>query len=227
MVNDLIITVTMNPAIDKTIELNEPGPVVTGRDIDRLVEKLCCYADSSTIIILAGSIPRGMSKSIYAELTELLKSRGARVIVDGDGELLKSAIEKGPDIIKPNSLEVSEYFNNSEGLKDGDLALKCRQLLNKGIELAVVSQGSEGALFIKKNQSYKAHGLKVKNHSTVGAGDAMVAALAYGYEMDMPIEDIIRLSVAVAAGAVTTLGTKPPSLELVRELMEKVVIENL
>ncbi len=211
----------------RVTELNEPGPTITEKDMDRLNEKLCSYADSSTIFVLAGSVPRGANMDIYGALTEKLKSKGAAVIVDADGELFKRALEKGPDIIKPNNLEIVEYFDSKESLSDKELALKCKDLLNKGIELVVVSQGSEGALFIRGNDAYKAQGLKVKSHSTVGAGDSMVAALAYGYEKDMPIEDIIRLSMAVAAGAVTTLGTKPPSFDLVKELMEKVIIEKL
>lgn len=211
----------------RVTELNEPGPTITAKDMDRLIEKLCGYADSSTMFILAGSVPRGVSKDIYADITVRLKARGAAVIVDADGELFKRAIEQGPDIIKPNNLELDEYFKSSEPLGDRELALKCRLLLNKGIKLAVISQGSKRAIFITENQSYKSSGLKVKSHSTVGAGDAMVAALAYAFEKDMTIEDTIRLSMAVAAGAVTTLGTKAPPLELVKELMKKVLIETI
>ena len=211
----------------RVTELNEPGPTITEKDMDRLNEKLCSYADSSTIFVLAGSVPRGVNMDIYGALTEKLKSKGAAVIVDADGELFKRALEKGPNIIKPNHLEVAEYFNSKEPLTDRELVLKCKKLLNKGIELAAISQGSDGALFIMENEAYKAQGLKVKSHSTVGAGDSMVAALAYARENEMSIKETIRLSMAVAAGAVTTLGTKPPPLELVKELMKAVIIETL
>lgn len=46
----------------------------------------------------------------------------------------------------------------------------------------------------------------------------MVAAMAYGWDRKLPLEDCIRLCMGVSAGAVTTIGTKPPSRELVDEL---------
>lgn len=66
--------------------------------------------------------------------------------------------------------------------------------------------------------------LSVKAHSTVGAGDAMVAALAYAWENKLDREETICLCMAASAGAVTTIGTKPPSKELVEELKTQVVI---
>ena len=63
--------------------------------------------------------------------------------------------------------------------------------------------------------------------STVGAGDAMVAGLALAWDQKLAAEETIRLCMAVSAGAVTTIGTKPPSKELVEELKKQVVIAYL
>ena len=73
----------------------------------------------------------------------------------------------------------------------------------------------------------KCPALSVKAHSTVGAGDAMVAALAYSWDNKLDNEEMTRLCIAASAGAVTTVGTKPPSRELVDTLMEQVIIERI
>lgn len=52
----------------------------------------------------------------------------------------------------------------------------------------------------------------------------MVAALAYAWENKLNREETICLCMAASAGAVTTIGTKPPSKELVEELKTQVVI---
>lgn len=49
----------------------------------------------------------------------------------------------------------------------------------------------------------------------------MVAALAFAWNRGLGNEETVRLCMAAAAGAVTTIGTKPPDKELVGELMEK------
>ena len=53
----------------------------------------------------------------------------------------------------------------------------------------------------------------------------MVAALAYAWDKKYEKEDLVRLCMATSAGAVTTIGTKPPKRELVDELMKQVEIE--
>jgi 1-phosphofructokinase len=84
--------------------------------------------------------------------------------------------------------------------------------------------GSEGALFVKKGFLAECPALSVEAHSTVGAGDAMVAAIAYAWEEDLSEEETIRLCMAASAGAVTTIGTKPPKKELVEYLKTQVKI---
>ncbi len=99
-------------------------------------------------------------------------------------------------------------------------AEKCRE---RGAGMVVVSMGSEGALFVKDGYEAYAPAIPVRAHSTVGAGDAMVAALACAWNQRLGNEETVRLCMAAAAGAVTTVGTKPPKRELVEELMEKVL----
>ena len=101
------------------------------------------------------------------------------------------------------------------------------KLLSNGIELVAISLGKDGALFLTKEEKIKCPGLKVNAHSTVGAGDAMVAALSYGLNSKMELKEAIKLAVATSAGAVTTQGTKPPTKEVVEELKNKVQIISL
>ena len=95
-------------------------------------------------------------------------------------------------------------------------------LLEKGVEIVIISLGSEGAYFISKEHTLYSPGLSVKAHSTVGAGDAMVAAFSYGLDQGYTFEKCAKLSVATSAGAVTTIGTKPPTRELVDDLFAQV-----
>ncbi len=101
------------------------------------------------------------------------------------------------------------------------------KLLEKGIHMVTISLGQMGALFLTKDKKLKCPGLKVEAHSTVGAGDAMVAALAYGLDLGLDLEKCVKLSMAASAGAVTTKGTKPPKKALVDELIGKVEVIQL
>jgi 1-phosphofructokinase len=203
-------------------ELNEPGPVISKDELNQLIEKLIRYANEDTLFIFAGSIPNGIDTSIYKTLIEIVKDKGAKVFLDADGELFVNAIEAKPDIIKPNRHEIEKYFKMDYRADEKELLDMGNELLEKGIRMVTISLGQMGALFITKEQKLRCPGIKVEAHSTVGAGDAMVAALAYGFDKGLSLEKCVKLSMATSAGAVTTKGTKPPKRTLVNELMDTV-----
>ncbi len=211
----------------RVTEFNEPGPQVKGEELEVLTQKLLSYANEEALFVLAGSIPNGIDRTIYQTLTNRLKEKGAKVFVDADGELFIHSLEAGPDIIKPNRLELEEYYHMDYSLDEDELIDMGQSLLEKGIGMITISLGQEGALYITKDQVLKCPGLKVEAHSTVGAGDAMVAALSFSYHQGLPLEECAKLGIAASAGAVTTKGTKPPKRELVDRLLKEAKAEQI
>ena len=200
-------------------ELNEPGFLVSTENIAALKKKLIDYANEETMFVFAGSIPRGVSKDIYKELICAVKGKGAYVLLDADGEVLRNALEAKPNVVKPNKMELIGLLGLKENADIEELVSGAKSIQKKGIENVVVSLGKEGAIFLMGNDSIVCDSLPVKVSSCVGAGDAMVAAFAYAWEKGLEQEETIRLCMATSAGAVTTNGTKPPSKEVVQELM--------
>lgn len=208
-------------------ELNEPGPVISEDQIHALLQKLEDYADDHTLFVLAGSIPAGVDRNIYAEITRLVHKKGAKVLLDADGELFRNSLEAVPDIIKPNRVELEEYAGFDYRASQEELLNLARKIRQKGIGTVAVSMGKSGAMLVKDGYEVRCPALSVKAHSTVGAGDAMVAALAYSWDQGLDDDALTRLCIAASAGAVTTLGTKPPTRELVDQLAEQVIIERI
>lgn len=206
-------------------ELNEPGPLITQQQINQLIEKLEGYAKEGTLVILAGSVPNGVDKQIYADIIRLVHKNGAKVLLDADGELFRNALPAGPDMIKPNRVELEEYAGYDYRASKEELFSLAKELMEQGIETVAVSMGKGGALFVRSGYAVTCPALTVKTHSTVGAGDAMVAALAYAWDKKLANDDMVRLCIATSAGAVTTIGTKPPTRELVDSLIEQVIID--
>lgn len=205
-------------------ELNEPGPEIGEKSLDALMKKLEVYASKDVLFVLSGSVPKGVPANIYAKIIEMVHKQGAKVLLDADGELFEKAILAKPDMIKPNKEELQEFAGLMHPMSKEELKEAAQSFLNKGIHTVAVSMGSEGAAFFKEGFSAHCPALSVKAHSTVGAGDAMVAAMAHGWETQLSVEETIRLCMAASAGAVTTVGTKPPKQEIVEELKTKVKI---
>ncbi|WP_249030025.1 1-phosphofructokinase [Tannockella kyphosi] len=206
-------------------ELNETGLPISKEDIESFTEQLINMCNPGDTVVLAGSVPAGVEKNIYFDLTKLLKSKGMKVVLDADGELFDLGIEAGPSVIKPNKYELCKYFDLSKDISDEEMVEHAKKLLDKGMETIAISLGSRGAIFVRKEKVAYVKGLKIKAHSAVGAGDSMVGAISYAMEQQLNFEDFITLAVATSAGAVMTEGTKAPSIDVVKGLMEQVEIE--
>ena len=205
-------------------ELNEVGNTVSDEDLNAFKNNLLNMTQKDDIVVLSGSVPRGVPRNIYKELTTLLKEKGAIVILDADGDLFAEGIEAGPYLVKPNKYELCKYFGLSEDVNDLDLIECATKLLYKGIEMVVISMGSKGAIFVTHEEVARVKGLDIIAHSAVGAGDSMVGALAYAMDKKYELVPLIKLAVATSAGAVMTKGTKAPHISIVEKLIKEVNI---
>jgi 1-phosphofructokinase len=216
-------------------EFNEPGPEIRDGEWHELEQKLLGYGARGNTIVLSGSIPAGLGKDTYKNLSAMLRRAGAAVFLDADGEALKYALEGGPqrvpDYIKPNRYELLQYFgmpdDESAAQRETKLVELCRVLLGRGVKLVALSLGEAGAIFVNGNGVWRAPALPVRVRSTVGAGDSMTGALVYGFEQSLPEEQCFALALAASAGACTTEGTNPPSRVLVDTLLTQTRIEKI
>jgi len=74
----------------------------------------------------------------------------------------------------------------------------------------VLSLGPAGALSASAAGLWRARPPDICARSTVGAGDAMVAALAYGLMKSLAASDALRLATAASCAASAVAGPFPP-----------------
>lgn len=204
-------------------ELNEPGPEVNPEKIDELISQLLEDADKNDLVILSGNVGPGVNPDVYRNMIERLREKKIRCILDADGALFQNGIKARPYAIKPNRFELAQYFGLNESDLNTDKLIELgRNFLNEDTRLVAISMGIEGSLFITEDEVISSSALKIDYQSAVGAGDAMVAAIADGIEKNMKLADLVKWAVAVSAGACTTQGTQPASLETVLELEKQV-----
>lgn len=208
-------------------ELNESGPSPKANDLTLLCDNIKQQLQKDDILVISGSVPANVATHLYYDLIQIAHQNEAKVILDADGELFKEGIKAHPNIIKPNRFELCQYFNVKEDISLQEMIGLARKWICEGVELVAISMGSEGALFVSETQAIRVPALKITPHSSVGAGDAMVAGIAYSLDHAYNFENLVRLSVAVSAGAVVTKGTNPPDKALVDELINEVKLQYL
>lgn len=220
-------TRTNTKLIDETTrictEFNEPGPEVTEEDLRKLEDKLRENVRAGDVVVFSGSVPGGLPDDTYRRLILLSRSLGADTILDADGACLREGIKAGPTAIKPNLPEMLRLT----GLKSNDpdlLDASGSALLQKGIRRILVSLGPDGARLFSESGVLFAPALDVPVVNTVGAGDAMTAALAMSMEKGSDDGSLLRLACAFAAATVMSEHFERVEDETVSRLLPQAVI---
>ena len=213
----------IDPSQRTTTDLNEPGLAVNQDTLDGMLAAVVHSIRPGDIVVLSGSLPAGAAADTYGIWTAACRQAGAHVFLDADGAPLAHGLAAKPDLIKPNHHELPRLAGRTLE-NTGDRLAAAREITENGVARVVVSMGGEGALFVSRDAAYYAEGLKVPVGSTVGAGDSMVAALAYAAELGMEDTAAIRLAVAASAANVMCNGSQAAERSTVDELLPRVVI---
>jgi 1-phosphofructokinase len=200
---------------NKVIELNEVGPKINSSNKKELIMKLDNLLKKDDILVISGSVPEGIEKTMYADIVDRYKD--VFTILDVSGELFTYGVQGLPNVIKPNLYELEQYANKS--LKSDNAVIEvCKKLVEQGIEHVVVTLGSKGALYVSAEHVYKVEIPTVQAKSTVGAGDSFVAGLVYGFHHHFSVDKLLQYAAAVASASVKSEGTAKVDPEDINEL---------
>ncbi len=205
---------------------NGRGLRVDEESVARLDEVLTFWLQAGSVLVLAGSLPRGMPEDTYARYIELAKAAGSKTILDADGEPLRLGLEAEPTLIKPNRPEAQRLLGrqlpNLEAVTDA-----ARELAAARSTIVIISMGGNGAVYATKDGAWLAVPPEIELNSSVGSGDALVAGLAVALAGDRPLVEGLREGTAAGAATAQTAGTTPGSKEEVARLLPQVQIKEL
>lgn len=155
-------------------EVNSAGPVLDEHHLQLLMDKLEVLGPGDTLV-LAGSLPLGLSDKTYARLSELAAKKGARAVVDTSGPALEQALSAKPFLIKPNRDELGGLLRRPMGSLE-QVERAAREVQAMGAQNVLVSMGKGGAALLEQDGTFTfVPAPEGKSVNTIGAGDAMVA----------------------------------------------------
>lgn len=185
-------------------DINGPGLEVGAAQREELLARLERLVTGHELVVVAGSLPRGVEVPWFVELLQRLARLGARVALDTSGAALREGLALSPWLIKPNEEELAQ----ARDLDPADaqaLADEARRL-NARIEHVVMSQGAAGVSWFSPAAAWHAQPPKVRVVSTVGAGDSLLAGMLHGLLAGWPAERTLAHATAIAAQAVGQIG---------------------
>jgi 1-phosphofructokinase family hexose kinase len=207
--------------------IRDVGLEVDGRNLERLKKKLGLMSRPGNVVIFSGSLPPGITPEDFRQLVTMVIAAGARVAVDTSGKALEQVAGLALWLIKPNVQELAE-------LAGRELATLPEQLLaaqeqTTYAETVLFTHGADGAFLFNARGSLYARVAVPRDRvvSTVGCGDALLAAFVAASARGDKDRAALREAVACASASACTNGPAEFDPAVVNDLRGRVEVTDL
>ena len=205
-------------------DINEIASGVTEEEFESLVDLYKDYLSDAEYVVIAGGTREDMPDDVYNTFIRAARFSGKKVLLDVKGEALRFGIEEKPYLISPNIDELSEYAGKKlEALEEIEDVL--RNIHNKGVAYAIVTLGSDGALMVCDEGTYKMTPPEVEVKNTTGAGDSFLAGIIYGLKSNSDAIKMLKLAGSISSVKVTKEDTAMPAIIEALSMMDTVMVE--
>jgi 1-phosphofructokinase family hexose kinase len=223
-------TAVIDPTDGVTTEVNERGPALSNAERERVVERILYLAQGAQLVVLCGSLPRGVPVELYGQLVDDLKRLGVTTVLDTEGEPLRVAARSGPDLVTPNLIEAEELVGH-EFADDDDRLSGVREIVELGPRNAIITYESGCVALLGGDSADRvAYRVSVEPRdplSPVGAGDAFLAGYVAGLYERRGAEDCLRFATACGGESFHHVGAGVIDPREVERLVPEVQVQRL
>jgi len=201
-------TLVLDPTSGTHTEIYEWGPRVTPSELGMLMDKVRYLARGADVVVLAGSLPRGVDEGFYADAAREVARRGVQVVLDTEGEPLRRGLEAEPWLVSPNQHE-AEQLVGQELSDDEDFLWALDAIAEMGARNVQITLETGCFALVReerRTRRYRAVCPLLDPVSVVGAGDALLARWLAARSDDVGVEDALRLAVGAGAASVLEVG---------------------
>lgn len=204
------INVIVTTAAGRQMRFNPLGPKLSNVEWRNLLQAFNGELKRAKLLVLSGSLPRGLAPDVYSDLIRRAHRAGVKTLLDCDGAPFAAAVAARPFLVKPNEHELSQW--TQKPLRSEQAIFKAAQALSEETRgWVLVSRGGQRSLLVNVAENFQrfATPKKVKPRNTVGAGDALLAAVARQIQLGAASGEWLRQGLSIG-----TQATQLPAGEL-------------
>jgi 1-phosphofructokinase/tagatose 6-phosphate kinase len=224
-------TAVVDPTTGTVTEINEWGPEVDPAELAMLLHKLEYLSRGAEMVVLAGSLPRGVDEGFYREAMRDLNRRGVPIVLDAEGEPLRLGIDAEPFLVSPTQSE-AEAIVGQELNDEEDFLGALDQLADMGARNVLITHA--GGCFALLRDGRRARPLhlravapEIEVVSTVGSSATLLAGFLAARVEDASPEDALRKAVAAGTASTLEVGAGRFEPETMGRLIPEVGVEGL
>jgi rfaE bifunctional protein kinase chain/domain len=177
-----------------------------------LYNKVVRFFETADIVIFSDYNKGLFSPELTQRLMKAAKRAGKKVLVDPKGADYKKY--KGASVIKPNRKELAEaskmdYINTIDHLKHAAGVI----FEQTGADNLVVTLSEQGMVILDEYSHVELPVKATEVFDVTGAGDTVLATMAYFLALDMALEDACTLANHAAAIVIKHLGSATTTID--------------
>jgi 1-phosphofructokinase family hexose kinase len=158
-------------------------------------------------VIVAGSLPGGAPRDLYAEMARVAHDAGKPILIDCFGPPANDAIHAHPTIMKMNRRELNVTFGLPAGSLD-EISHSAEALRAKfELDNFIVTCGEDGIILVSKTGKWRAFGPRQKEINGTGAGEAVSAVIPWRLSLNDSWTEALRWAAAAGSATVLTRGS--------------------
>ncbi|HMP84326.1 MAG TPA: hexose kinase [Verrucomicrobiota bacterium] len=205
------VNVIVTTARGRQMRFNPPGPKLSAAQWRLICETVKKKLRQTGLLILSGSLPPGLPVTAYAQLIRLAHRAGVKTLLDCDGPAFAAALKARPFLVKPNEHELA-LWRGRPLRNDKQIKRAAMELSRVTGGWVLVSRGAKPGMLLnaRLNITHVAGTPRVRVRNTVGAGDALLAAVAHAVLSGAPPADWLAEGVRTGSAATQVAAGQRP-----------------
>jgi len=206
--------------------LDEEGPIIEPDELDFFLDNFQRMIKRVKLLIIAGSIPRGVENNIYCRLIEIANEYGVRSIINTQEHNLVGCLSKNPYIVMPDTRDSDSIFGQKiDPLLDRKTAA-CK-ILGQRKGASVLTFDYENYLLFSPEGCWEVISPPAEIRSKLKTGDGMIAGMAYSLVNNPSLLEAAKWGVALSTAASCYRCRFIESKEEVVSFYEKVIVKSV
>ena len=205
------VNVIVSTTAGRQMRFNPLGPKLSAPEWRNLLRMIQEHLRRARLLVLSGSLPRGIPVNAYSQIIRLAQRGGVKTLLDCDGPPFGAALRARPFLVKPNEHELAQWWGQSLRL-ESDIVRAAKALSLETQGWVLVSRGGQRSLLVNVGEGFQqfAAPQPVKPRNTVGAGDALLAAVARQIQLGSSPGEWLRQGLITGTQATQLPGGQLP-----------------
>lgn len=219
--------ITLMQANTPVTRILRHGVTIESETVVKIKEELTKVVDDKTIVVISGTMPKGITPMVLRLICSHIKSLGGLISLDSASASMDDLKEIQPFIVKPNYDEACALLGceNATQSQLVDLAVQINEL---GVKHVLISLSGDGMIY-SNDEGERLHVAvpDVKVVSAVGAGDFALAGFILQMHMGTNASKNIKTAAAMGTATCLTDATFPPQKLTTAKIMQEVRITEI